>query len=49
MIPAQVGFALRNTDADLVATANKSLAKLKADGTVPAIYAKYGIDFAVAQ
>ena len=47
-VPTPVGFGFRKTDTDLIAQINKSLAKLKADGTVKAIYAKYGIDFALA-
>jgi polar amino acid transport system substrate-binding protein len=48
-VPTPVGFGFRKADADLIAQINKSLAKLKADGTMKAIFAKYGIDFALAQ
>jgi polar amino acid transport system substrate-binding protein len=47
-VPTPAGFGFRKTDTDLIAQINKSLAKLKTDGTVKTIFAKYDIDFALA-
>jgi polar amino acid transport system substrate-binding protein len=40
----QVGIAVRKGDSELLGKINRSLAKLEADGTVKAIFAKYGVD-----
>jgi len=40
----RVGIAVRKQNSELLGKINRSLAKLEADGTVKAIFAKYGID-----
>ncbi len=40
----RVGIAVRKGDGELLGKINQSLAKLEADGTVKAIFAKYGVD-----
>ena len=40
----RVGIAVRKGDGELLAKINRSLAKLEADGTVKAIFIKYGVD-----
>ena len=40
----RVGIAVRKGNSELLGKINTSLAKLEADGTVKAIFAKYGID-----
>ena len=41
----QVGIAVKKGNSELLAKINNSLARLKADGTVKAIFSKYGIDW----
>lgn len=48
-IAAVNAFAFRKGQDDVVKKINVSLAKLKADGTVKTIFAKYGIEFAMAK
>jgi polar amino acid transport system substrate-binding protein len=40
----RVGIAVRKGNSDLLTKINASLAKLEADGTVKAIFLKYGVD-----
>jgi polar amino acid transport system substrate-binding protein len=40
----RVGIAVRKGNSELLGKINRSLAKLEADGTVKAIFAKYGVD-----
>jgi hypothetical protein len=40
----RVGIAVRKGDGELLGKINSSLAKLEAEGTVKAIFAKYGVD-----
>ena len=40
----RMGFAMQKGNSDLLGKVNRSLAKLEADGTVKAIFVKYGID-----
>lgn len=43
-VTASVGIATRKGDTELLAAVNKSLAKLKSDGTIDAILKKWGLD-----
>jgi polar amino acid transport system substrate-binding protein len=45
--PVAASIAVRKGNAQLLNTLNTSLAKLKANGTVKAIFAKYGIESVV--
>ena len=40
----RIGFAVRKGDSDLLGRINGSVAKLEADGTIKAIFIRYGID-----
>jgi polar amino acid transport system substrate-binding protein len=40
----RVGIAVRKGNSELLGKINRSLAKLEADGTVKAIFVKYGVD-----